>query len=166
MEFYGNWYCLYTKTGQESIAKKNLENQGFQSYLPMRIKKIKKNRRMVEKRVPLFPSYIFASVPDEELTKCRSTRGVNYLVSSDQGALTVSAGILNEIEDHCPKGVLAEIDEFVPGDSVEIIDGPFQGTEALFNTRLTDSNRAIVLLQILSNTISAEVDYDLLKKTH
>ena len=39
-----NWYLAYTKPRQEEIARVNLDQQGFESYLPL-YKKFKKTEQ-------------------------------------------------------------------------------------------------------------------------
>ncbi len=53
------WYLAYTKPRQEEIARVNLEQQGFESYLPL-YKKFKKTETgLVSVFEPMFPRYIF-----------------------------------------------------------------------------------------------------------
>ena len=52
------WYLAYTKPKQESVAQFNLEQQGFEVYLPL-FKKFKKTEQgPVALFEPMFPRYI------------------------------------------------------------------------------------------------------------
>ena len=53
------WYVVATKLRLETLAKKHLENQGYEVFLP-RISQIRKHARKIEKVLkPLFPGYLF-----------------------------------------------------------------------------------------------------------
>ena len=68
------WYLIQTKPQQESIATKNLSNQGFEVFFP---KAIIKN-----KTVSLFPGYLFIRLDDknQNWTPIRSTKGLSNFV--------------------------------------------------------------------------------------
>ena len=167
MNFQGNWYCLYTKAGQEKVAKENLDNQGFTTYLPYMLKRIKRNGRYIEVKKPLFTSYIFASVPDAELQKLRSTRGVSYPLSGKDGLpLIIEKNILDAINTRCPDGILNEDpNEFQTGEKVEVIDGPLSGANALFQKTVSDKKRALILVNLLCNEFEMEVDLGCVEKS-
>ena len=51
------WFLIYTKPRQEERAKENLENQGFETFLPMiAFEKIKQPKLYSLK--PMFPRYL------------------------------------------------------------------------------------------------------------
>ena len=166
MTFKGNWYCLYTKAGQEKLAQSNLLNQGFEVYLPLMIKRVKRKERFIEVKKPLFTSYVFASAPEEEVQKFRSTRGVSYPLSSKDGqALVLDHSILEAIDVYCPEGIFTEsIETFKKGEQIELTDGPLRGADALFQKSLSNKNRAIILVSLLCNEFEVEVDLATLQK--
>ena len=52
------WYLAYTKPRQEAVAHANLEQQGFEAYLPL-FKKFKKTEQgPVALFEPMFPRYL------------------------------------------------------------------------------------------------------------
>jgi hypothetical protein len=48
------WYCVRTKSGAEELAKKNLERQGFEVYLPMTPADLRKQKITIRELEPLF----------------------------------------------------------------------------------------------------------------
>ena len=75
------WLLVFTKPKQEKRAKENLENQGFETFLPM----ISYDRTNKSKSISLeavFPRYIFTKINTklDNWTLIKSTRGVSHLV--------------------------------------------------------------------------------------
>ena len=61
------WFLIYTKPRQEERAKENLENQGFETFLPMiAFEKIKQPKLYSLK--PMFPRYLFTQYNAEKIT--------------------------------------------------------------------------------------------------
>lgn len=76
MEEMKKWYALYTKPRWEKKVDQLLSHKGIESYCPMN-----KVRRQWSDRVrvvnePLFKSYVFIRVSEEEKTAARNTSGV------------------------------------------------------------------------------------------
>ena len=164
--FSGKWYCLYTKPKSELFVKQNLEAEGFGSYLPMMLKKTRSGRRFHERKVPLFPSYVFASTENtEDMIKLRSIRGVNYVLRSKLNEpIEVPVEILNSLDSYCNDSVfMLEEAEFESGDEVILADKCFNGVEAVFQKYKSDRERVIILLDIL-NGQEVEVAADQVRK--
>ena len=62
-----NWYLVFTKPKEEEKAKKNLENQGFESFMP-KISLIKEGEKLSSKVELMFPRYIFTKLNKENST--------------------------------------------------------------------------------------------------
>ena len=130
------------------------------------IQRVKRNERFIEVKKPLFTSYVFASAPEEEVQKFRSTRGVSYPLSGKDGqALILEHSILEAIAAYCPEGIFQErVERFKKGDTIELTAGPLTGADALFQKSLSDKNRAIILVSLLCNEFEVEVDIDTVQK--
>ena len=77
------WYLLQFKPNAHRLAERNLQRQGFLTFLPMRDVTKRKAISFVNQLYPLFPGYMFVSFdPNEALWhKINSTFGVSKLVS-------------------------------------------------------------------------------------
>ncbi len=75
------WLLVYTKAKEEQRAKKNLENQGFEIFLPM-IAVAKENQSKSITLKAMFPGYLFVKINTEldKWNRIKSTRGVSHLV--------------------------------------------------------------------------------------
>ena len=77
------WYLIQFKPNSHRLAERNLQRQGFETFLPMQKITRRKASRFVSDLKPLFPGYMFVSV-NSELAPWRSinsTIGVSKLVS-------------------------------------------------------------------------------------
>ena len=52
------WFLVYTKAKEEQRAKKHLENQGFEIFLPV-IAFVKSNQSKANTHKVMFPRYLF-----------------------------------------------------------------------------------------------------------
>ena len=76
------WYLVYTKPQQERVANDNLQRQGYETYLPMLRKRVKRGKTYHHRLDPLFPRYLFIHLSDQldDWGPIRSTIGVTHLV--------------------------------------------------------------------------------------
>lgn len=159
------WYLVHTKPRQEDVALTNLERQGYECYLPqMRIERVRRRKAVVATE-PMFPRYLFIRLDSSDQGKSwspiRSTLGVSQLVHFGTRAAKVDdalVDLLRQQEQSLPTEAM-----FHSGDSVVIIDGPFAGIEAIYQTADAE-RRALILLEILSKPVSMKIDPGQLRK--
>lgn len=70
------WYALYTKPRWEKKVNKALEQKGIEAYCPLNRVKRKWSDRMKIVEEPLFKSYVFVRVEENERTEVRYVDGV------------------------------------------------------------------------------------------
>ena len=139
-----HWYLVKTKSKQEDIAIFNLENQNFHVYCPYAL--------ISNKNVALFPGYIFIQLDqnNQNWSPIHSTKGVlhfirfglNYAKIPDNIIELIKANELNTAEK------LKNINNFKPGDKVQITDGVFKNCIAIFKSYKSDE-RVILLMNLL-----------------
>lgn len=154
-----NWYILQTKPNAHKLACKNLKRQGFEVFLPLVIKTLKKGGKFVNEAVPLFPSYLFIGSNLDQIPwkSVNATRGVSKAVSLDGTYRQVDIEIIEGIKSRCDKSdVLREIENISPGDRVKIESGPF--TEFIGDVdKIEENQRAWILIEILKQQTRAKV---------
>ena len=161
------WYCLHVKPHKEQSTYKLLlsrelvptltalaeENAEFDVFFPsMRVKPV--NPRSARIR-PYFPGYLFVYVDldvvgDNALSWLPGAHGL--VTFGDQPAIVPPNFVLQlkkHIADLATTGGYA-VDEFKDGEPVRIVEGPFAGYEAIFDTNLAGMDRVQVLLTFLS----------------
>jgi transcriptional antiterminator RfaH len=80
---YVAWYVVHTKPRQEARALENLQNQGFECFLPtLKVQKLRK-QRVQTLTEPMFSRYLFIQLNEQTQNwgTIRSTLGESKLVS-------------------------------------------------------------------------------------
>lgn len=143
-----NWYLIQAKPGQALKAQSELENQGFDTYLPQVEVEKSVRGKLTKKREPLFPGYLFIylSEMDSNWRPIRSTRGVAKIVSFGNSPAIVPADAVSAIRSQLREHKAES--EFKPEAPVSITEGPFKGLNAIFSA-YDGEQRAFLLLELL-----------------
>ena len=155
------WLLVYTKAKEEKRAKKNLENQGFEVFLPMiAYEKISQPKSISLE--PMFPRYLFIiiNVERDHWTHIKSTRGVSHLVvfggKFAEVPNSVVAFLKTRVDDNDIVKQKVTRQEFQKGDKLVIKKGVLKGKEATFLSK-TGKERVRILLKLMNELIIAEV---------
>ena len=139
-----NWFLIKTKSRQENVAIKNLENQEYSTYCPT--VKIKNNN------VVLFPGYIFIHLDkkQENWSPIRSTKGVLNFVRFGLNFAQAPDTVIEFLKANqlIYKEKLINLNKFKPGDKVQITDGVFKNCVAIFKSSKSEE-RVILLMSLL-----------------
>ena len=165
----GHWYLLYTYSGREEKAKRNLdqriksmdvEDKVFEVIIPT-VKEIEikgGQRRSVTKK--LFPGYIMVhmNLDEQSWDIVRNTPGVVGFASggSRPSPLTreEADGILERMRE-----APAEVNiVFRKGESVRITTGPFVDFIGKVDELNLDKGKVVVLLNLFGRQTSVELD--------
>ena len=154
------WFCIKTNRYKERWVTQQLAGWCDEVYLPL-LREFKKVRRQFIWAVePLFPGYLFARFElDRDLAKVRSTPGLGKVLSaSEEGPIVVDEKIVKVLRERSKNGYI-EIrpGALLPGDEVEVMNGPFRGLTALFEKSLKEGERIIILLDLLSSRVRVQV---------
>ena len=147
------WYLVQTKARQESLARKNLERQGYVAWLPrLRVRRPRSVR--VES---MFPGYMFIRLsPDVDgFGPIRSTIGVLRLVKFGAAYARLPDSWVDEIRSRANTEGVCEMVEKppAPGDRVEIVDGALAGYEAIM-IEFRGRDRVALLLKVAGGHVS------------
>ena len=146
------WFVVQTKWQKEYAAVENLERQGYTAYCPQIVRARHRRKCWQPVTEPLFPRYLFVqlNIGVDNFAPIRSTIGVQSLVRFGSQPVAIGQRVIDAIRHqeqylidratHHPK--------WKPGDSVEIINGPFSGLTGLFETK-NGEERVTILLQML-----------------
>ncbi len=156
------WFAIHTKPGGERLAEGNLLRQGFEAYLPLRVKTSRRGGRGIALKTPLFPRYIFVCIDldDEPWRKINNTFGVAYIVSFGGKPASLPDSVIEEIKSReTEDGVidLSLLQSLTTGDQVKIADGAFVDRTGIFQC-VADKERVIVLLNLLGRQTSVKVN--------
>ncbi len=155
-----HWYLIYTKPRQEKSALQNLEQQGYQCYLPLLPKEKLRQGALALTDEPLFPRYLFINLAQDFMAKSwspiRSTKGVSRLVRFGVEPARIDDALVDLLRDH-EASVLAEPERlFNPGERVQPTEGPFAGIEGIY--QMADGDRRVmVLIELMSQKVVVPV---------
>lgn len=146
---YTGWYLVFTKPHHETIAKLNLERQGFHIYLPL-FQQHKRRRNLYQiVTEPLFPRYIFINLSSDldDWSKIRSTRGCVSLVRFGAVPARLPDALIDQLKQEETERLTKKEDSipsFKSGDRVRILDGILIGYEGI--VEIKNSQQRITLL--------------------
>lgn len=155
------WYLLYCKPRQELRAQQHLANQGYNSFLPqISLQKLRGNKWQ-QVTEPLFPRYLFLHIGSSEqlnMRAIRATRGITDFVRFGYKLATAPDTLLQLLTQQQIALKQQPVDSHLKqGDEISIVNGPFSGLQAVFDTADGDK-RSIILISMLGQWVTAEVD--------
>jgi transcription antitermination factor NusG len=152
------WLAVYTRSRWEKKVNQLLLEKGFESYCPLNKIRRKWSDRMKTVEEPLFKSYVFVKVTEEDRTAVRMTNGViNFVYWNSKPA------VIKEKEINAIKRFLNDYEnvEVQPMDlqehqRVKITTGPLMDQEG----EIVSVNRKTVKVAIdsLGYTLVAYID--------
>ena len=155
------WFLIYTKAQQEQRAKKNLECQGFETFLPMIAWTQSESSKAITLKA-MFPRYLFVKINPEldKWNRIKSTRGVSHLVIFGQRLAEIPNQVIVYLKSKCDENDIVRLkiskQEFHKGESLVVKTGTFKGKEATFLSKKS-KERVRILLRFVNELITAEI---------
>jgi transcription elongation factor/antiterminator RfaH len=160
----GRWYVARTLPQRELHAARQLNNQGFRTFVPRYWKNRKHARKMETISASLFPRYLFVVV-DRTRDRWRSingTLGVDRLLMYGGEPQAVPVGVVeNLIAAADPQGNVRFDFHLREGQAVKVTAGPFADLVGQLE-RLDENGRVRVLLDILGGKVRVSLPQNLL----
>jgi len=156
-----NWYVLHSKPNKEELLWEQLNIRKVETFYPrIRVQTVNPRARKVK---AYFPGYVFVHVDLKEIgfSALQWMPGATGFVSFDSWPSLVPEALIQAVKKKVDEINAAggEIfDGLQPGDLVEIRSGPFAGYEAIFDARLSGSERVRVLLKMLTKGKSTKME--------
>ena len=155
------WILVYTKAQEEQKAKRNLQNQGFEIFLPM-IAVAKSNQSKSITLKAMFPGYLFVKINTEldKWTRIKSTRGVSHLVVFGQRFAEIPKQMIAYLKSGADENDVFKQkitrQEFQTGDKLVIEKGIFKDKEATFLSKKS-KERVRILLKFVNHLITTDI---------
>jgi len=160
------WLVFYTRSRQEKVAQKALEQFGFQGYLPMHKIMRQWSDRKKKVEVPLFNSYIFVFDQEYRIGNILDVPGISRILRYDGRPAYLREKELETIKRFIASGLTIEahkIDNIKVGDKVEIIDGPMRGAVGVLTGEYSES-RFSIILETINQVLTVSVAKELLRR--
>jgi transcriptional antiterminator RfaH len=164
------WHVIHTKVREEFRALENLQNQGFEVFIPTCQVQKKSQGKVKLATEPLFSRYLFIRLSDVSSNwfPIRSTRGVSQLLRFGQ---TTEPVVIPDPVVECLKQRCSQEEPlhklFQSGEMLEINSGPFKGFFGFFEKleTLPDGlSRAMLLVEILGSVQKLQILLPQLRK--
>ena len=158
---YSQWFLIYTKAKEEMRAKKNLENQGFEIFLPIIVYEEIDQHKSTSLET-MFPRYLFIRFNPEKdnWSHIRSTKGVSHLVLFGQEFAKVPNEVIvllkQIVDDNDIFRQKITRQQFKEGDKLVIKEGILEGKEAIFISN-KGKDRVQVLLRLVNQSVNTEI---------
>lgn len=168
-----NWYVIHTKPRQEFRAQENLQNQGFEVYLPTISKEVIRSKSLEAKPEPLFARYLFIQLDQlhSNWFPIRSTRGVHQMLrfGMNTDPVKVPNELLELIKEQAKSFGQTTQKIFESNEQVMIQEGPMKGLSGSFQEiqqQASGEMRAMVLIDLLGKLQKIQVPVATLSKLH
>lgn len=173
------WYVVRAITGQEKKVKHNiqveLERAAKVNYVPEilipteKIYQIKNGKKVAKER-NAFPGYILiqADFSDPEVIPLiKSVSGVVGFLGSKDQPVPLRTNELNRIlgtADELSDGEASQEEQFVVGEPVKVIDGPFNDFDGVIEEVNDEKKKLKVMVKIFGRRTPLELYYNQVQK--
>ena len=128
-----NWYVVYTKPKWEKKVAEQLTKSGIECYCPLIIQERQWSDRKKKVEVPLFNSYVFVRLAENDRNSVFQSSGVvRYLFWLGKPAI-VRAEEINVIKKwlNTSDAIDLMVDTYKIGDAIQVESGPFTAQKAV-----------------------------------
>jgi len=164
-----HWYAIHTYAGYENAVARNLKQRIdslnmngkiFNVVVPIEKKiKIKGNKR-VEEEEKVYPGYILVDmlVDDESWFIVRNTPRVTGFVGAGVYPVPLTQQEIDFLFSKMDTSKVTHDVNFVKGDDVKIVDGPFKDLEGKISEIDGEKGKARVMVLMFGRETSVELD--------
>jgi transcriptional antiterminator RfaH len=152
------WFILQFKPNSHIQAVKNLNRQGFKTFLPLCNITSRKSSSFINTSQPLFPGYMFVKFDrsESEWHKINNTYGVSRLVTFNSILKPIPTKAVNILMKRCDlSGKILPVKKLEEGDQVKILKGPFANFIATIEKYET-AHRIWVLMDLMGRKTKIE----------
>jgi transcription termination/antitermination protein NusG len=164
------WYVIHTYSGHENKVAEalkqrtqtlGLEDKVLEALIPVQDKiQIKRGQRktVIEK---IFPGYMLVrmELTDDAWLAVRTTQGVTGFVGASTKPNPLPRHEVEAIKQYMTQGTPQYKAEFVEGEAVKIVDGPFNEMVGTVNAINEEKGKVEVLVSIFGRETPVELDF-------
>lgn len=145
------WLVVQIKPNSYNLAVRNLECQGFETFLPKMKVTVKKEKKFMNKEVFVFPGYMFVGINTQHFnwTKINSTYGVSKVLVFNKKPSEIPYDLILALKNRYEDNVDTISKESLrKGDIIKFNSGPFVDLFARIEN-VEDTNRIWVFLEVM-----------------
>lgn len=152
------WFALYVLPRHEKAVDRQLNQIGYQSFLPIYQSRRKWSDRVKSVDLPLFPGYVFCRLDTDRPLKAVSVPGVCSIVRCGPDGGAISDPEIDALRRLTEVGRgLEPWTDLAVGVEVQVEAGPMAGVRGTL-MRFRKETRLIVSIKQIERSISVEVD--------
>jgi transcriptional antiterminator RfaH len=155
-----SWFCLRAKPKREHIAAASLRQiSEVEAFCPrLRFRK-HTTRGPVWFTEPMFPGYVFARFDyGASHRQIRQRPAISGFLEFGGRLALLPDSLVRELKTHVGSDEVVEVNQGLePGQSVQVIEGPLQGVEALVSRLISSRDRVEILIEWMGRSLVAEV---------
>jgi len=159
------WFILQFKSNSHHLAVKNLNRQGFETFLPFHNITSRKACKFINNSQPLFPGYMFITFDraNTEWHRINNTYGVSKLITFNSKLKSIPTIFINNLMMRYDlSGKLLPIEKLKKGDQVKVLEGPFADFIATVEAYETEK-RIWVLMNLMGRKSKIQIATDYLQ---
>jgi transcriptional antiterminator RfaH len=159
------WFILQFKSNSHHQATKNLNQQGFETFLPLHDTTSRKLSRFINTSKPLFPGYMFIRFDrgESDWHKINNTYGVSRLITFNSILKSIPTRFVDSLmKRYDASGKLLPTQKLKKGDQVTLLTGPFANFIATVEKYEADQ-RIWILLDLMGRKTKIQTPSDTLK---
>lgn len=158
------WYAVYTKPRWEKKVAERLDEKGIENYLPL-VKTLKlwsDRKKWVQE--PLFRSYIFVHISENQYLSSLQTPGVVRYVTIARERISIPPVQIEAVRQFIESGddILTDTPEMHVGDRVAVIRGPLKGLEGTL-VEFHHKHRVRIMIEGIQQSLHIKVPMSFLK---
>ena len=156
------WFILQFKSNSHHLAAKNLDRQGFETFLPLHETTSRRLSRFINTSKPLFPGYMFIRFDkaESEWHKINSTYGVSRLITFNSHLKSIPTKFVDHLmKRYDLSGKLIPIQKLKKGDHVTVLKGPFANFIATVEKYEADQ-RIWILMDLMGRKTKTQTPSD------
>lgn len=157
------WIAVYTKSRHEKVVIQELENKNIEAYCPI----FKERRQWSDRKrwveFPLFRSYVFAKIELKNSIYILQTMGVHHIIKFQGNISIIPDEIIQNIKSMIDGGfTIEQVEYFVKGDEVIVVDGPLKGMDGIV-VKIKNENKLVLKIEAIQQAIAVQIHPGYLK---
>jgi transcription antitermination factor NusG len=152
------WFALYTRSRAEKKVLVELEYAGIEAYLPLITRMRKWSDRLKKVEEPLFRSYIFVCIHENEYFTALNIPGAMRFVSFESKAVEIPEKQIEAIRFYLndPESLDADEKPIAAGQLVRVKHGQMEGLIGRL-MRYKNKHRLLVIIEAIGQTIMLNI---------
>ena len=157
------WIAVYTKSRHEKVVIQELENKNIEAYCPI----FKERRQWSDRKrwveFPLFRSYVFAKIELKNSLYVLQAMGVHHIIKFQGNISIIPNEIIQNIKSMIDGGfTIEQVEYFVKGDEVIVVDGPLKGMDGIV-VKIKNENKLVLKVAAIQQAIAVQIHPGYLK---